>query len=204
MKALLVAALVVLFASALTYGQGRKQVSRIEQVDFANFTFTLSAPDKDCAGLERNTVPLRKGKFKESSREPGVENGVNVSLGKIVYADLTGDHINEAVVPLTCEPFAGNYSTEVALVYTLRDGAPVLIRSLVDSKTEHDYKKYYPERSTWGGFRKVEANNGKLTIYKAADGSHICPENEVRFEYAWNGKDFVLSGKPVKTRSKNC
>jgi len=41
MKTLFVAVLVVLFTSALSYGQGHKQVSRIEQVDFANFTFPV-------------------------------------------------------------------------------------------------------------------------------------------------------------------
>ena len=62
MKTLFVIALVVLFASGLSYGQGRKQVSRIEQVDFANFTFPVG---EDCAGLKRNIVTLRKGEFKD-------------------------------------------------------------------------------------------------------------------------------------------
>lgn len=200
MKSLCVAVLVVLLSSTLSYGQGRAKVSRIEQVDFANFTFTLSDPENDCAGLERNTVPLRRGEFKQTIRE----NGVKISLGKIVYADLTGDHINEAVVPLTCQPYAGNYSTEVGLVYTLRDGEPVLLGSFGDSNTERDYRKYYPDGFIFpeGGAR---VEKGKLVFSRSADGSHACPEKGVRFEYTWNGKDFVLSGKPVKRPlKKNC
>jgi len=67
MKTLFVAVLVVLFTSALSYGQGHKQVSRIEQVDFANFTFPVG---EDYAGLKRNTVTLRKGEFKDKEVGP--------------------------------------------------------------------------------------------------------------------------------------
>ena len=48
-------------------------LSLSNEVDFANFTFTLSSPEDDCAGLKRNTVSLKKGAFKES-REYGVED----------------------------------------------------------------------------------------------------------------------------------
>jgi hypothetical protein len=200
MKTLCVAVLVVLFTSTLTYGQGRKQVSRIEQVDFTNFTFTLSEPENDCAGLKRNTVTLKKGEFKDNSKK--VEFGVVVSLGKIVYADLTGDKINEALVPLNCDPH-GNYIDTVTLVYTICNGEPVLLGSFGDSNTKRDYTKYYPDGFVFPiGAAKVA--NGKVLIHRSADGSHACPENEVRFEYPWDGKEFVLSGKPVKTRLKNC
>jgi hypothetical protein len=174
-----------------------KKVTSIEEVDFANFTFTLSAPEDDCAGLKRKTVPLRKGAFKESG-----EFGVEVGLGKVVYTDVTGDKMNEAVVPLNCDPH-GNYIDTVSLVYTLRDGEPVLIGSFGVSNTGRDYKKYYPS----GFFFSIGAAsviNGKVIIHRAADGSHACPENDVRFEYAWKGNSFVLAGKPVKTPLKNC
>lgn len=73
----------------------------------------------------------------------------------------------------------------------------------VGLRMDRDYKRYYPEGFTWN-ISRVVANNGKLIIHKATDGSHACPENEARFEYTGNGKSFVLSDKPVKRPIKNC
>jgi hypothetical protein len=170
----------------------------IEEVDFANFTFSLPFPEQDCAGLKSNTVPLRGGEFKDTSQEFGVE----VSLGKIVYADLTGDRINEALVHLNCDPH-GNYVDTVTLAYTLRDGEPVLLGRFANSNTERDYRRYYPDGFVFP-VGAASVANGKVQIHRAADGSHACPENDVSFEYSWNGKSFVLSGEPVKRPLKNC
>ena len=192
MKTLFVVVLVVLFTSALSYGQGHKQVSRIERVDFANFTFPVG---EDCAGLKRNTVTLRKGEFKDKE--------VRFQLkSKILYADLTGEKINQAIVPLDCDTY-GNFLITEIFFYTLRNGGPVLLAKLPESIIDRDYKQYYPDGLTWG-ISRVEANNGKLIIHKLADGYHACPENEARFEYTWNGKSFALAGKLVKYPLKNC
>jgi hypothetical protein len=179
---------------------GKTTSVSIEQADFANFTFPLSAPEKDCAGLSRNTVPLRRGEFKDTSQN--VELGVEVSLGKILYADLTGDHINEATVPLYCNPH-GNYVDTVTFIYTLHNGEPILLGSFGNSNTERDYRQYYPDGFVFpaGG---ASVANGKLLINRVADGSHACPENDVRFEYLWNGKNFALAGRPVKYPLRNC
>lgn len=57
MKTIFVVVLIAFFANALSYGQVRNQVSRIEQVDFANFTFP---PVEDCgknpASLNRTSL----------------------------------------------------------------------------------------------------------------------------------------------------
>ena len=114
MKTLFVAVLIVLFASALSYAQGRTKVSRIEQVDFANFTFSLS---EDCM---QKTVSLRNGEFKDKE--------VRVQLrSKILYADLTGDKINQAIVPLICNTTYGNFFMTEIFLYTLRNGEPFLL-----------------------------------------------------------------------------
>src|SRR5712691_2787057 len=131
METLFVAVLIVLFTSALSYGQGRKQVSRIEQVDFANFTFPVG---EDCVGLKRNTVTLRKGEFKDKE--------VRFQLkSKILYADWTGDKMNQAIVQLDCDTYGNFFVTEI-LLYTLRNGGPVLLAKLPESIIDRDYKQY--------------------------------------------------------------
>lgn len=187
-------ALLTLFTSTLTYGQGHtstSNVTSIEQVDFLNFTFPLS---DDCM---QKTVSLKMGKFQNK------EIRVQLTQRFIIYADLTHDGINEAIVPVACD-FYGNYFVTDALVYSLRNGSsPFLIGKITESMTDSDYKKQYPDGFMFGT-RQVQADNGKVIIHRLADGSHACPENDARFEYIWNGKTFVLSGKPMKRPIKNC
>jgi hypothetical protein len=191
-------------ASTLSSRQERDQASSrskkfrsIEEIDFANFTFP---PVEDCG---EKPASLKMGRYED--KEVRVQlTPERVSPGKkIIYADLTGEKINQAIVPLYCDTYGNFFITEIFL-YALRNGEPVLIAKLPESIMERDYKKYYPDGNTWGGISKVAANNGKITFYKAADGYHACPKNDVRFEYAWNGKSFVLSGKPVKRPLKDC
>ena len=190
MKTLFVAVLIVLFASALSYAQGRTKVSRIEQVDFANFTFSLS---EDCM---QKTVSLRNGEFKDKE--------VRVQLrSKILYADLTGDKINQAIVPLICNTTYGNFFMTEIFLYTLRNGEPFLLAKLPESITDRDYKRFHPEGFAFE-IRRVQATNGQLIIHRGVDGSHACPANDARFEYTWNGRSFVLAGKPVKRPLRNC
>jgi hypothetical protein len=138
MKMLFVTVLIVLFASALSYAQGSTKVSQIEQVDFTNFTFPVG---EDCAGLKRNTVALRRGEFKDKE--------ICIQLrSKVLYADLTGGKINQAVVPLDCDTYGNFFITDI-FFYTLRNGEPVLLAKLPESIIDRDYKRYYPEGFTW-------------------------------------------------------
>ena len=117
-------------------------------------------------------------------------------------SSIRSSHSFSAVGPY-CDTHGNFFITEIFL-YALRNGEPVLLAKLPESSVGRDYKKYYPDGGTWAGISRVVANNGKLTFYKVADGYHACPENDVRFEYTWKGKSFVLASKPVKTRLKNC
>ncbi|RPJ18948.1 MAG: hypothetical protein EHM33_31110, partial [Chloroflexi bacterium] len=140
------------------------KVKSIEEVDFANFTFP---PVEDCA---QRSVSLRMGRFEDKE--------IRVQLRrKILYADLTSEKINQAIVTLDCDTYGNFFITEI-FFYALRNGEPVLLAKLAES-IDRDYKKYYPDGFTWG-ISKVVANNGKLIIHKLADGSHACPENDVR------------------------
>jgi hypothetical protein len=47
-------------------------------------------------------------------------------------------------------------------------------------------------------------NSGGLLFNDLSDGSHACPENEVSFDYVWNGHGFSLLGKPVKKPVADC
>jgi uncharacterized protein YecT (DUF1311 family) len=177
------------------------RVSGIEQIDFKNFTFPLSAPEKDCAGLDRHTISLKQGKARY--KDPQFDSGVEISLMKVTYANLTGNPVNEAVVSIDCSPFAGNYSDALTFIFTLQSEKPILLGSLGNTNTERDYRKFYPNGYVFpvGG---AEIGAGRLIVFRQADGAHACPLNDVRFEYVWNGGAFVLAGKPLKRKNPNC
>jgi hypothetical protein len=167
----------------------------IEQVDFRNFTFPLSM----CVEPNRQTqVAVKNGTFE------GQDVLVTIDKEMILYADLTDDKSNEAVVPVYCSPPAANFTNVEIHIYTLRDGKPELLAKLHDDIFAADYKRFYQDNMLWFSITHVEAFGKKLTVYKLADGSHACPKNQVSFDYLWNGRSFVLFDKPTKNPVIDC
>jgi hypothetical protein len=164
----------------------------IEQVDFRNFTFPLSM----C--VEPMQVSVKDGTFKDE------DILVNIDKEMIIYTDLTADDRNEAIVPVFCGPSAANFNNAEIHVYTLRDGKPELLTKLHDDIFAADYKRYYQDNMLFPSITHIDVSSKKLTVYKLADGSHACPENQVSFDYLWNGGSFALSGKPVKKPAIDC
>jgi hypothetical protein len=167
----------------------------IEQVDFRNFTFPLSM----CVEPNKPTqVAVKNGTFE------GQDVLVNIDKEIILYTDLTDDKSNEAIIPVYCSPPVANFNNVEIHIYTLRDGKPELLTKLDDDIFAADYKRYYQDTTLWPSITQIAVTGKKLTVYKLADGSRACPENQVSFDYLWNGKSFTLFDKPVKTPAIDC
>jgi hypothetical protein len=97
----------------------------------------------------------------------------------IIYADLTGDGREEAVVPVTSSGTIGNIAY---LVYTLKNGAPqvILTRRL--------------DRGSAGGI-KMAIVDGKLQETGAEYGAEdplCCPSVFKRTTFRWDGSQLQV------------
>jgi hypothetical protein len=172
--------------------------SAIRRIDFLNFTYhpTYCNEVIDIG----TTVRVRNGKFRSGTKDDG-------GLLKIYnprYGDLTSDGIEEAVIPGVCEPVPNNtlFVHEI-FVYTMRNGAPLLLARITDQNLEEEYKRYYPD-SPYDGANVMDSkiNKGSLIVPILVDGPLASPENIAWMQYRWNGKRFALAGRPKKTANK--
>jgi hypothetical protein len=169
----------------------------IEAVDFFNFAYLLSM----CVEPSPPTrIPVKDGAFANEDVR------ANIVKEEILYSDVTDDDKSEAVVPVFCGPAHANFTNVEIHIYTLRDGKPELLTKLDDNTFAGDYKRYYKDSDSilWPSIIDLEASGKRLTVLKLADGYHACPENQVNFDYVWNGQSFALLGKPVKKPVNNC
>jgi hypothetical protein len=124
-------------------------------------------------------------------------------LGRIKYADVTGDGQEEAFVSIGIFS-GGSAMLDYIYIYTLYNQRPKLLWSFATG-----------DRAD-GGLRRIFAENGELNIElygKSADGKGkivgsdlfaddgmiggaCCPTHFTRARYRWNGKRFMLRGDP--------
>jgi hypothetical protein len=170
-------------------------INDIRRINFLDFTYqsSLCAEDFSVPGM----VKLRRGKFQDK------ESYYRVISNKVVYGDVTADGRAEAVVPIICGAFAGNYNNSEIFIYTLQNGQAKLLAKLDTKSMEHDYLRYYP-----GGFFVTMANNGVkvkngyVVVEMLADGSNAAPEHIVTLNYKLRGASIALNGKPQRRRNR--
>ncbi len=177
----------------IAYGQ-----TTIRQVDFLNFTLPLPWCSKAFKGDIPAKLALRKGYFKHGNAY------VKVERKNILYSDLTGDSVEEAIVPVLCSPMEGNYAGyDEVLVFTLQNGKPGLLGELDEDVFENDFKRFY--NSTYlNAESKVRVSGNKLIINKTSGECHVCSDTyrNVVLSYQWNGRGFSLVGKLTMTKVK--
>ena len=164
--------------------------SAIRKVDFQNFTFPWTKEQ----GAPGHFTLKNGEKAKVGDQESGAV------LGPIEFGDVTNDGQEEALIhifPVT----GGNCSCDMVYVYTVNKGVPKLLWNF----------------DTWdraqGGFKRAYAENGDLIIELFGDDKYengkwhfdlavgkssglCCPTTFTRSRFHWNGRKFVLVGKP--------
>lgn len=160
--------------------------SAIRSVDFANFTYVLSAARPN----EAETFTLRGGKATTH------RTSEEVKLSYLAYGDVTSDGVEEAFIVLGLNS-RGTVVTCLIYIYALKSGNPNLLWSFQSG-----------DRGA-GGLRQITAENGNLLLELYGKdkviGSNLygletgvcCPKEYTRTIYQWQKKEFVLQGMTI-------
>ena len=113
-----------------------------------------------------------------------------MSVKKVVYGDLTGDKVEEAVVVTVCSAGSSSANTEGA-VYTMQGGG----RTVVLTQLEAGDRAY-------GGIYGVRIVDGLLYVERFApggpDGPSCCPKYVETTGYSLLGKRLQQTGKKLR------
>ena len=133
----------------------------IRDIDFKNFNYP-KLPTGKCSKLA--DVRVRNGKYGsiENFSPRVVPRGGcwQVTVGPIIYGDVTGDGREEAIVVLYAE-MGGTESSNDVFIYTLKHNKPALI-----------WKFATGDRAE-GGLLKTYAHDGKLVVELAGENRFI-------------------------------
>lgn len=179
-------AAVAFVVCALCSISGSSQVTaagNIHRVDFRNFTYAPTCLNLD--GSEKpETVKAVNGSFKKEDSD-GYE--VNFRVTSVVYGDLTGDGMDEAVVQTTCK--AGSFGWfDDGFIYTMRNGKPFLISPIQGGDRAN------------GGIRAVRIEGGRLLVERLGNrmGSAIGAEFINTTCYRLSGRKLSQVGHSVR------
>lgn len=167
----------------------------IRKVDFKNFTYrsSLCSQEYGRKGIGK-MVRVRDGEFKNRRVY------FAVAADKIVYADVTGDGTEDAIVPIDCGAVGANFSRSEIHIYTIQNGRAAFVAGVNDKDMERDYRRNYTDAESYWGINEngIKTNNGNLEIDVLADGSHAGPKYVVTLEYHLSGGALQLKGKPQR------
>ena len=170
-------------------------VTDIRKVDFLNFTYhsSLCSQEYGRKGIGK-IVRVRNGEFKNKNVYFAVADN------KIIYADVTGDGGEEAVVPVDCGAAPANFALSEIYIYTIQNGRATLLAEISDKDMERDYRGSYPDAESYWGVNEngLKVKNGNLEIDVLADGPHASPQYIVTLEYRLSGETLSLIGKPPR------
>ena len=190
----------LLFATGATFAQGRHS---IRSIDFANFHYHGSIGLFPTAEYPTKSFTLRRGKSGDWQE--------GMTLRRVVYGDVTGDSVDEAIVTLSVNT-AGSAAVDHVYIFTLRHNRPTFLWGFEGGDR------------AWGGLRRAYAENGKLVIELFGRGTYIggtlgrtepvglcCPQSITVARYAWRDGQFrrdsdleILPNPRAKTNCPTC
>lgn len=169
--------------------------SEIRKVDFLNLTYpsSLCSQEYGDKGLGK-TVRVRNGEFKNK------DVYFAVAGDKIIYADVTGDGREDAIVPVECGAITANFARSEIYLYTIKDRSATLLAEISDKELERDYRRHYPDAESYWGVNEngLRVKNGAIEIDVLAEGPHAFPQYLVTLEYRLSGDALSLIGKPQR------
>jgi hypothetical protein len=186
-------------ASGVAQSQGKPPsspaVTDTRKVDFLDFTYhsSLCSQEYGSKGIGKE-VHVRDGEFKNK------DVYFAVAEGKIIYADVTGDGREDAVVPVDCGAITANFALSEVYIYTIQDGRATLLAAISDKDLEQDYRLHYPDAESYWGIDEegLRVKDGNLEIDVLAEGPHASPQYVVTLEYRLSGETLHLIGKPQR------
>lgn len=193
---LFTAAAVLIFvsaASAQTTVKARQDAA-FKKIDFLNRTYDT----KLCAdnfGIP-SRVTVSDGDFRTKEYYFTVDNKT------VLYGDINGDTQTDAVVPIQCSSFAGNFVSTEINIFTAQNGKAKLLATIDNDLLERDYKRYFSK-----GFivrvapKGVMVENGKISIDVYADGSNAGPKYLATLVYSMKSSKPTIVGKPKRRPS---
>jgi hypothetical protein len=167
----------------------------IRKVDFLNFTYpsTLCSQEYGSEGIGK-AVRVRDGELKNKNVY------FAVASDRIIYADLTGDGREDAIVPVDCGAITANFALSEVYLYTIQKGSATLLAAISDKDMERDYRRHYPDAESYWGINEngLRVKDGALEVDVLAEGPHASPQYVVTLEYRLTGKALRLIGKPQR------
>lgn len=165
--------------------------SSIRKIDFSNFSYPWT---EDFSNRHEKFFTLKNGEipFKRDGQ-------MGISLGKIEYADVTGEGADEAILIISIQS-GGTAIPNIVYVYTVENENPKILWSFDTGDRAQ------------GGLKKVYAENGNLIVetfgsskfenekwnfkFPEKFAGYCCPTAYTEIRFKWNGKKFVVQGKP--------
>lgn len=188
LKRFMLAAVLVSVCLASGFTQSRRRqgaaapaeaaIIDIIQVDFKNYTFPLNG----------RQYKLIDGFYAETFA-PNSQWGLMLADGPY-YGDLTGDRKDEVAFVLRYGPI-GNPNMAETRIYTLRNGKPVLLSTLVVANSVSCELDHY-----------IDLDDGMLRVERIFGNGAQCDHNEIT-QYRWDGTGFMPVGE-VKNRPCRC
>ena len=167
----------------------------IRRVNFQNFTYrALCGAENE---KDATKIKVKNGTIKNAKLVDGVYQWIDESLpmyfdvNKPLYGDLTGDGKEEAVIEAQCNNGGTGQPTE-GFIYTLKNGRPFLLARLESGDR---------------GFNgivdiKIRVGNLVVTRNEREGASDCCATHTLTKTLKWNGKKFIVIGKPIRRKIK--
>jgi len=155
--------------------------SSVREIDFLNFTY----PAQPSTGA-RGAFTLRNGELTSERDAKGHVIGMWLTFSKVIYGDVTGDGIEEAIV-IHNWITGGSAMPHVVYVYTLEKWQPKFLWSITTG-----------DRAD-GGLKSAHAEGGYLVLETySPDGKRgdCCPVAYIKTRYQMHGKKLSVVGKP--------
>lgn len=159
--------------------------SPIRKIDFENFSYP-------------KTADYINFKLKNGEKSFGCNEGIG--LGKIEYAEVTGDKKEDAILFMSIQT-GGSAVPHLIYIYTLESGKPKLAWGfMAGDRAEGGLKRTYAENNlliveTFGD-NKFENEKWNFNLPEKYDRGLCCPIVYTKIRFNWNGEKFVVQGTP--------
>jgi len=164
----------------------------VRSVDFANHTYPIDRTLRD-PRQPRSYVTLRAGETAETQRTIGMH------LTHVVYCDVTGDGMEEAIVRLGIHTGGSSMPNAVYIFTWNKDRLKLLWAFITGDRADGGYRNVYADQGElvvelYGKARKVGANynRGDEDLTPAC-----CPKYYTRTRYRWDRGRFRQQGALV-------